>query len=70
MAGKREKILALDVLYPRSLKYLNTYLQSLIRGPLWLQGVVSMVPVSFHTARHITDLKFIQAYVKRKWLNL
>ncbi len=28
---------------PALLKYLNTYLQSLIRGPLWLQGVVSMV---------------------------
>lgn len=43
MAGKREKILALDVLYPRSLKYLNTYLQSLVRGRLWLQVMVGMV---------------------------
>jgi len=34
---------ALEVLYPRSLKYLTTYLQSMVRGRLWLQVMIGMV---------------------------
>ena len=30
-------------LHPRSLKYLTTYLQSLVRGRLWLQVIIGMV---------------------------
>lgn len=33
----------LESLHPRSLKYLSSYLQSLIRGRLWLQVLVGMV---------------------------
>lgn len=43
MAENPDKPLALEVLYPRSLKHLNTYLQSLVRGRLWLQVMVGMV---------------------------
>ena len=38
-----ERISAIEVLYPRSLRYLADYLQSLVRGRLWLQVMVGMV---------------------------
>ncbi|MDX1352688.1 MAG: cation:dicarboxylase symporter family transporter, partial [Thiomicrorhabdus sp.] len=34
---------SIDSLYPRSLKYLTDYLQSLVRGRLWLKVLVGMV---------------------------
>jgi len=43
MTSKTDKPLALEVLSPRSLKHLTTYLQTLIRGRLWLQVLVGMV---------------------------
>ncbi|MBQ0799360.1 MAG: dicarboxylate/amino acid:cation symporter [Porticoccaceae bacterium] len=43
MADKTGKFLAIEALYPRSLKYLNTYLHSLVQGRLWLQVMVGMV---------------------------
>jgi len=35
--------LAIEYLYPRSLKYLTNYLQSMVRGRLWLQVLVGMI---------------------------
>lgn len=43
MTESTEQQSAIDVLYPRSLKYLTNYLQSLVRGRLWLQVMVGMV---------------------------
>ena len=43
MADKSTSTLAIEYLYPRSLKYLADYLQSLVRGRLWLQVLVGMV---------------------------
>jgi len=43
MLEKPHTTSAIDALYPRSLKYLSIYLQSLIRGRLWLQVLVGMV---------------------------
>ncbi|WP_028486691.1 dicarboxylate/amino acid:cation symporter [Thiomicrorhabdus chilensis] len=34
---------SIDLLYPRSLKYLTSYLQSLVRGRLWLKVIIGMV---------------------------
>ncbi len=34
---------AIESLYPRSLKYLTSYLQSLVRGRLWLKVMIGMV---------------------------
>lgn len=34
---------SIDSLYPRSLKYLTDYLQSLVRGRLWLKVIIGMV---------------------------
>lgn len=43
MTDKHQQPTAIDTLYPRSLKYLTEYLQSLVRGRLWLQVLVGMV---------------------------
>jgi len=43
MLGNNGSTLAIGDLYPRSLKYLTGYLQSLVRGRLWLQVMVGMV---------------------------
>jgi len=43
MIEKAEPTSAIEALYPRSLKYLTSYLQSLVRGRLWLQVMVGMV---------------------------
>lgn len=43
MADKNTIMSSIDVLYPRSLKYLSDYLQGLVRGKLWLQVLVGMV---------------------------
>lgn len=43
MTDKNISGLAIDSLYPRSLKHLTSSLQSLIRGRLWLQVLVGMV---------------------------
>ncbi|MBY4678966.1 dicarboxylate/amino acid:cation symporter [Marinobacterium sp. CAU 1594] len=43
MKDKASPTTAIDALYPRSLGYLTDYLQSLVRGRLWLQVLVGMV---------------------------
>lgn len=43
MTDNSKQPLAIELLYPRSLKYLTDYLQSLVRGRLWLQVMVGMV---------------------------
>lgn len=43
MATENTTRLAIEYLHPRSLKYLTDYLQSLVRGRLWLQVLVGMV---------------------------
>jgi Na+/H+-dicarboxylate symporter len=43
MAVNDKSISAIEVLYPRSLKYLADSLQNLVRGRLWLQVMVGMV---------------------------
>jgi Na+/H+-dicarboxylate symporter len=43
MTDPVKQFFALETLYPRSLKYLAGYLQSLVRGRLWLQVMVGMV---------------------------
>ncbi|NVK42809.1 MAG: dicarboxylate/amino acid:cation symporter [Oceanospirillaceae bacterium] len=42
MIEKNVQETAIDALYPRSLRYLTGYLQSLVRGRLWLQVLVGM----------------------------
>lgn len=37
------KVYSIKDLYPRSLKFLTTYLQSMVRGRLWLKVVIGMV---------------------------
>ncbi|MDI3324055.1 dicarboxylate/amino acid:cation symporter [Pontibacterium granulatum] len=43
MNDKSAPSTAINTLYPRSLKYLTDYLQSLVRGRLWLQVLVGML---------------------------
>jgi len=43
MAENNSIMSSVEVLYPRSLKYLSDYLQGLVRGKLWLQVLVGMV---------------------------
>lgn len=43
MQNHAEQVTPLESLHPRSLKYLTNYLQSLVRGRLWLQVLVGMV---------------------------
>lgn len=43
MQHTQEPTHPLELLYPRSLKYLAGYLQSLVRGRLWLQVLIGMV---------------------------
>jgi Na+/H+-dicarboxylate symporter len=43
MQNDAEQVTPLETLHPRSLKYLTNYLQSLVRGRLWLQVLVGMV---------------------------
>lgn len=43
MADNIPSRLAVEYIYPRSLKYLTDYLQTLVRGRLWLQVMVGMV---------------------------
>ena len=43
MTEKNAPFSAIELLYPRSLKYLTNYLQSMIRGRLWLKVMVAMV---------------------------
>lgn len=43
MTEKKTPLSAIEYLYPRSLKYLTDYLQSMIRGRLWLKVMVAMV---------------------------
>ena len=35
--------MSIDALYPRSLKYLTDYLQTLVHGRLWLQVIIGMI---------------------------
>jgi len=43
MTDKIEQFASIESLHPRSLKYQSNYLQSLIRGRLWLQVLLGMV---------------------------
>ena len=43
MTNNNVQTTSIESLSPRSLKYLANYLQSLVRGRLWLQVMVGMV---------------------------
>ena len=43
MNDQKQATLAIESLYPRSLRYLTGYLQSLVRGRLWLKVLIGMV---------------------------
>ncbi|MFC4348737.1 dicarboxylate/amino acid:cation symporter [Kordiimonas lipolytica] len=43
MAGEQQAHQPVEMLHPRSLKYLSRYLRILVRGRLWLQVVIGMI---------------------------
>lgn len=43
MAGRNQLRHPLELIHPRSLKYLNTQLQSLVKGRLWLKILIGMI---------------------------
>jgi Na+/H+-dicarboxylate symporter len=43
MAEAKQRLNPLELLHPRSLKFLNGYLQDMVRGRLWLKVLIGMV---------------------------
>ncbi|BCN93525.1 dicarboxylate/amino acid:cation symporter [Thiomicrorhabdus immobilis] len=43
MKESTKQTYSMDSLYPRSLKYLTSYLQSMVRGRLWLKVLIGMI---------------------------